>query len=171
LVAAFLVLQSASCYNRAVAKATTAGQFHIRPFISLWLPLIALMALIFILSSMPSLGSGSNDEWKLDPHSVAHVTIYLPLGFLLLRGVVSQGVSRAIWWTLVIGVLYAVSDEIHQAFVPGRTPSVLDIGMDGLGLVMGIVAWRQLARRGTPAPALAIADGDRVGRSSALRPR
>jgi VanZ family protein len=147
-----------------VAKATTAAQLRIRPFISLWLPPIALMALIFVLSSMPSLGSGSSDEWKLDAHSVAHLTIYLPLGFLLLRGLLSQGVSRAIWWTLVIGVLYAVSDEIHQAFVPGRTPSLLDIGMDGLGLVFGIVAWRQLARRSAPAPALAIADHQRAGR-------
>lgn len=36
-------------------------------------------------------------------------------------------------YTLAICGLYAVSDELHQAFVPGRGPSVMDVGIDTLG--------------------------------------
>jgi VanZ family protein len=40
-------------------------------------------------------------------------------------------------WTL--GSLFALSDEVHQNFVPGRTFSMTDIDLDLLGLVIGII--------------------------------
>ena len=38
-------------------------------------------------------------------------------------------------------VLYAIGDEIHQAFVPGRTPLVTDVAIDALGGLLGILAF------------------------------
>ena len=38
-----------------------------------------------------------------------------------------------------IGLLYAISDEIHQAFIPGRTPFASDVVIDFLGVVVGII--------------------------------
>ncbi len=38
----------------------------------------------------------------------------------------------------IIGLLYAISDEIHQAFIPGRGPLVSDVFIDFSGVIMGI---------------------------------
>ena len=41
---------------------------------------------------------------------------------------------------MLVGVLYAASDEFHQSFVPGRSPSIVDVGIDSLGVLTGILA-------------------------------
>ena len=48
---------------------------------------------------------------------------------------------------LCIGVLYAASDELHQAFVPGRGPAVGDVVLDGVGVLFGIAVVLLFARR------------------------
>ena len=40
--------------------------------------------------------------------------------------------------SLIIGVIYASTDEIHQAFVPGRGPLVTDVILDSMGVLTGI---------------------------------
>ena len=37
-----------------------------------------------------------------------------------------------------VGVLYAASDEFHQYFIPDRTAAISDVGIDSLGVVVGI---------------------------------
>nr|MBA3429127.1 VanZ family protein [Actinomycetota bacterium] len=46
----------------------------------------------------------------------------------------------------LLGVAYAVSDEVHQHFVPSRRAAPLDVLIDSLGVGLGILAWRRLAR-------------------------
>ena len=41
--------------------------------------------------------------------------------------------------SLIIGIIYASSDEIHQAFVPGRGPMLTDVLIDTSGVVTGII--------------------------------
>lgn len=49
-----------------------------------------------------------------------------------------------------IAVLYGVSDELHQAFVPNRDSSALDVGFDAVGAAIGAtVAWLS-TKRGRP---------------------
>ena len=38
-----------------------------------------------------------------------------------------------------VGLLYAISDEIHQAFIPGRGPQIAEVGIDFSGVVVGIL--------------------------------
>jgi VanZ family protein len=45
---------------------------------------------------------------------------------------------RAFWAVLVAG-LYSLTDEFHQIFVPGRTGSIIDCGIDTLGAAAGIL--------------------------------
>ena len=40
---------------------------------------------------------------------------------------------------MLVGALYAASDEFHQSFVPGRGPSIIDVGIDSLGVFTGIL--------------------------------
>ena len=70
----------------------------------------------------------------------AHVTEYFVLGLLLFR--TFRGNSTLLWnwrWSFfaVIGVaLWAASDEFHQSFVPTRTASALDAGIDTAGGIL-----------------------------------
>ncbi|MGV8147186.1 MAG: VanZ family protein [Alkaliphilus sp.] len=43
--------------------------------------------------------------------------------------------------TLLVCVLYAISDETHQIFVPGRSAQVSDILIDSVGAAVGILIY------------------------------
>ena len=42
-------------------------------------------------------------------------------------------------YSLIIGVIYASSDEIHQSFTPGRGPLLTDVIIDTMGVLLGIL--------------------------------
>ena len=44
-----------------------------------------------------------------------------------------------IYITMGFGILYAILDEFHQSFSPGRTPKITDVYIDTLGIVLGIL--------------------------------
>jgi VanZ family protein len=104
-----------------------------------WLPVVAWAGLIFALSSIPDLGTGLGG-WDLVLRKAAHVAEYAILGALLTRAVVSP------WAAFALGTLYALTDELHQHFVPGRQASVLDVLIDAAGVAVGAVAVRLAAR-------------------------
>ena len=70
----------------------------------------------------------------------AHFCSYLLLGFLLMRALNLSGLvgTELYMLTFLICVLYAISDETHQYFVPGRGPQVRDVFIDSVGAVFGI---------------------------------
>jgi VanZ like family len=118
------------------------GEPIIRPvdrFQTAWLPVIACATLIFVLSGIPSLSTGLG-TWDLGLRKLAHVTIYALLGALLLRALERQLASVA------AGIAYAVSDELHQHFIPGRSGAPLDVVFDALGICVGVAALRWLRR-------------------------
>jgi VanZ family protein len=106
----------------------------------LWLPVVAWAALIFALSSVPDLGTGLGG-WDLLLRKLAHAGEYAVLGALLLRATGRTSVA------LGLGILYAVSDEIHPAFVPGRAGSPVDVAIDALGVAVGVAVWHVLRSR------------------------
>ena len=106
--------------------------------VSLWAPVVLWAALIFALSSIPSLDTGFG-TWDLVLRKLAHLVEYAILGGLLLRALRREPAAVA------LGSLYAVTDEIHQSFVAGRHGSPLDWLIDTLGVVAGVVL---LARSG-----------------------
>ena len=70
---------------------------------------------------------------------VAHFLIYTVVGFLLM-GLLSTYKIQDKWrliMTIGIGILYAMSDEFHQSFSPGRSPKVTDVYIDTLGVIVG----------------------------------
>ena len=71
---------------------------------------------------------------------IAHFSIYALVGFLLM-GLVSTFKLKEktrILISLILGVLYAASDEIHQLFSPGRSAQITDVYIDTLGVLVGI---------------------------------
>jgi VanZ family protein len=123
---------------RAAVSHRTARR--LREWAVLWLPVVAWTGLIFALSSVPDLGTGLGG-WDLLLRKLAHAGEYAVLGALLLRATSRPGVA------FVLGTLYAVSDEIHQSFVPGRAGSPLDVALDTLGVAAGVVLWEVVRAR------------------------
>jgi VanZ family protein len=107
--------------------------------LSAWLPVVAWAGLIFTLSSIPDLGTGLGG-WDLVLRKLAHAAEFAILGVLLLRAL---GHAWASFW---LGDAYAVIDEIHQSFVPGRVGSPLDVALDAAGVAVGIVFALRLRR-------------------------
>lgn len=72
-----------------------------------------------------------------------HFFAYLVLGILVVNGLRGSGVSgyKGFILALLICVLYAVSDEIHQLYVPGRGGQVKDVIIDSAGALVGILGY------------------------------
>lgn len=68
----------------------------------------------------------------------AHVTEYALLAFLLFHALegLLDGRQRRAKWSLAITAAYALSDEFHQMFVPGRGASLVDWGIDFAGALL-----------------------------------
>lgn len=73
----------------------------------------------------------------------AHFTEYLILGILVLQLLsdYTKINKRMLIVSLIICYLYAVSDEVHQIFIPDRTAKVLDTFIDGAGSLVGITIY------------------------------
>ena len=71
---------------------------------------------------------------------IAHFSIYTLVGFLLMSLMSTYKMKEIdqIGTSLIIGVIYASTDEIHQAFIPGRGPQITDVMLDSLGVLTGI---------------------------------
>jgi VanZ family protein len=110
-----------------------------RPWLHLWLPPLAWMALIFVLSAQPDLPHPSSGWLDLLLSSGAHVLLFGALAFLWARAVDHRA---PLWVPLVATLLYAASDEFHQVFVPGRHADPWDLVCDALGALAGLLLWR-----------------------------
>lgn len=78
----------------------------------------------------------------------AHFFAYLALGVLIINAFMRNGMSvyRSIALTLLICIVYAVSDEFHQMFVTGRGASVTDVLIDSAGTSVGIGGYMLIRR-------------------------
>ena len=106
-----------------------------------WLPVAVWMVLIMVGTSLPRpprLGVESGDK-------LAHLVAYGVLGFLLMRAF--RDAVTCTWWraaafSLIIGTLYGVLDEVHQAFLLTRSCSPEDLLADVIGLTAAVlVTW------------------------------
>ena len=124
-----------------------------KKIIYLWVPVFVWCSLIFILSAIPKLSTNLG-VWDLILRKGAHLTEYAVL-FLLARRALEGSfakiaVSGSAAVSVLFSVLYAVSDEFHQSFVPGRSATFSDVCIDSCGVLIGLViylVWRQKGLR------------------------
>ena len=71
----------------------------------------------------------------------AHFAVYFILGILVANALISNDIARhrVVLLALLICVTYAISDEIHQLFLPGRSGQVRDVFIDSTGGLVGIL--------------------------------
>jgi VanZ family protein len=103
-----------------------------------WLPPLALMALIFVLSAQPDLNSGLGAV-DLIGRKIIHATEYGLLTFLWWRAL------RNLPLSVGIAIAYAATDEFHQHFVHGRHGTPVDVAIDAIGSVSVALALRRRA--------------------------
>lgn len=109
------------------------------------------MALIFFLSAQAQLPTPETRWLDFVLEKSAHTFEFAVLAALLMRALGSLELLR--WRAYAVAVLlawlYALSDEFHQSFVPGRAADWTDILFDWLGAVLGAGLWmyRRMARR------------------------
>jgi VanZ family protein len=92
------------------------------------------MAVIFAFSSQH--GGGHLPEAEVLLRKLGHVAGYFVLTVLLVRALRRSGVAAAVPVAVGAAFAYAISDEWHQSFVPGRTATPRDVGIDGLGIAL-----------------------------------
>jgi len=106
------------------------------------MPLLLYCMLIFWLSAQSDPGHLSP---VAIPDKIAHLIEYAGFGFLLLRllsALEPEGeVVKHLIWVLSGALLYGLSDEIHQYYVPGREFSWMDLLADGAGGYFGARLW------------------------------
>jgi VanZ family protein len=131
-----------------------------------WIAVLAWMGFIFSLSSQAAEESGKLSAGITEavirvikmvaPHAdldidvfnhivrkCAHFVSYLVLGLLAMNALRRSGITgrRRIAVSLLICILYAASDEVHQLFVPGRAGQVKDVLIDSAGSSLGIASY------------------------------
>jgi VanZ family protein len=104
--------------------------------------------LIFALSAQPNLRFLPDQGWDFVVRKAGHMAVFGLLAVFAWRTAVETNVvRRAAAWSLLVTILYAASDEVHQGFTAGRHPSPEDVGFDGVGAALGLLAAKWLAHR------------------------
>jgi len=131
-----------------------------------WLPVILWMGFIFAMST--DLGSSEHSSRIIEPvirwikpdatpeqfefvhfivRKLGHLSEYAVLGLLVfraLRHTLPAPLAKFSWQTagiaLLITAAYAATDEVHQSFVPGRTPAFGDVLIDSSGALSSLLA-------------------------------
>jgi VanZ family protein len=112
-------------------------------FINFWLPVIIYAIFIFSMSSIP--GDSLPSLFRFQD-VFGHLLEYMVFGILIRRAMKAYYPGMVygvrLCWVLFISLAYAATDELHQSFIPSRTPSFVDIAYDGLGVVLANIIAR-----------------------------
>ena len=90
--------------------------------------------------------TGDIDVLKIIVRKLAHFTEYLILGLLVINACRYNGIKNMVKLSILICILYASLDEIHQLFVSDRTGNIMDTLIDTLGSLSGIFLYKVLRK-------------------------
>jgi len=103
-----------------------------------WLPAIIWAGLIYFGSSLPGVSVSSNTVADFAAHKLVHLLEYFIFYILLYRA------NGSFWQSILTLVAFAIGDEIHQSYTPGRAAKFTDVLIDlGSGLA-GAFLWKYL---------------------------
>lgn len=122
---------------------------------------ILWMIFIFVMSSFDASSSSNQSNFIVDIitsiinikdtgllsliiRKLAHFTEYFILGILVINLITRYDKKLII--AILLCIIYATSDEIHQIFVPGRSCQITDIMIDSLGSIMGIYLYKLITK-------------------------
>ena len=110
-----------------------------------WILTVSYMGLIFFLSSLQGFRLPELPE---NSDKFIHMVAYMPLGFLFYMSLIKSGFGRyGFALAMLLTVLYGVTDEFHQAFVPGRYATIGDVMADSIGALFGCLGANFMKKR------------------------
>jgi len=126
--------------------------------------LFSILSIVYIASIFVFADSSMvSDAAQLNPYSLLHIPLYGILTFLLLLSIAPyrrkitnpinpissinsinpiDPINYLIAGLIAVGV--AMADEIHQAYLPGRNASVIDVFLDSIGIILCVAIIHQL---------------------------
>lgn len=108
--------------------------------LSLWLPVLAWMYLIFHFSS-GRVPLASAVYWQdFAVKKTGHVLLFGFFAVLIYRALRGEGIDRkrAAIWSIALSAFYGATDEFHQMFTQGRESRVRDVFIDSIGAGVSI---------------------------------
>lgn len=123
---------------------------------------ILWMIFIFVMSSFDATSSSNQSNFIVDIitsiinikdigllsliiRKLAHFIEYFILGILVINFITRY--DKKIIIAILLCIIYATSDEIHQIFVPGRSCQIIDIMIDSLGSIMGVYLYKLITKK------------------------
>ncbi|MBN1233592.1 MAG: VanZ family protein [Candidatus Coatesbacteria bacterium] len=109
----------------------------------IWLPSIIWGIFILTITTIPG---PELPKIPLFPGAdkLAHFFLYGIFGYFLTKASrISFNLITSIFFPLCIGVIFAMIDELHQKYIPGRSCDIIDFTADTLGIIIGfLLTWR-----------------------------
>ena len=111
-----------------------------KKIIRYWLPVVLWMIVIFLFSSRQKVAVTDSYALSFLFFKTLHLIEYTFLYIVSFRAFLNTGMkkSRAYCFAFILTVGYAITDEVHQRFVPTREGRLRDVIIDGLG---GAIGW------------------------------
>jgi len=101
-----------------------------------WVCLIATWITMFYFSSIPGGSIGVGSIW---PSIIYHFTIFAGFAFFLTAIIKQKKIGKKeIFLVLVITLIFAILDEVHQIFVPIRSAGIQDVLTDLSGAIVAV---------------------------------
>ncbi len=123
------------------AAAVNYAKFNMLRKIYLASRVIFWCGLIFYLSGIPNLNTGMG-VWDFVLRKCAHMVVFGIL-FIFTYSASNEtlGIDRekSYFYALIFSIIYAMSDEYHQSFVPGRNASAIDVMIDSAGVFAALI--------------------------------
>jgi len=111
----------------------------LKKFLSLWIPVILWCGIIFFFSSIPDLKIKELGFWDFILRKIAHITEFGILTVLFFRAFSGSIKNNISFWSGFSSFVYAITDEFHQLYVPGRGPSPVDVLIDTFGIFFALL--------------------------------
>ena len=111
------------------------------------LPCLFVATAIFLVSHIP----GEEVDVPLSIQLIRldfvyHIAVYFIFAISICFGVRARSMGANII-VILIAFTYGISDELHQIYVPGRSPAIIDVMSDLGGTILGVSAWDVYNRR------------------------
>lgn len=101
--------------------------------------LIIWCLVIFAFSSIPSAHISKFSWIDFIVRKFLHISEFMVLTLI------SFNTFKSLKKAVLFSILYAISDEFHQRFTPGRGPSPVDVLIDCIGIILAtIIIWKNL---------------------------
>ncbi len=108
-----------------------------------WIGISLIYIGIIFLLSFKHPGIAKHSFVKEVITNLAHIPLYGVLGyFLIVLFKHLRTGSRAFVYTIICGMTVAGTDEFFQSFVPGRSVDAMDLGLDFIGICLGVLLFR-----------------------------